>query len=278
MSGAERRGWGHAAPLLIYVGVLLVYPTLYSARLALTDALDGSFPSLENLRLVARDGLFWRALINNIVLPLAGVAVELVVGTALALLFWLEMPARRLWRTLVIVPFALPEIVYLTAMRYVFAPRGYANGALVAAGLAPVDWLVPGRVATLAVITAVDAWRVTPIVFLILTAALSSIPASLYEAAGLDGAGAWARFRHVTLPLLLPALFAAALLRGLDAVRIFAAPLVLAGVEGAPVLSTYAYHQWSDYGDDGAAAAAALALAFLSVVLAVPLLRWRSSR
>jgi ABC-type sugar transport system permease subunit len=98
---------------------------------------------------------------------------------------------------------------------------------------------------------------------------------SVFEAADLDGAGAWARFRHVTLPLLVPALLAAALLRGLDAVRIFAAPLLLAGVEGAPVLSTYAFHQWSDYGDDGAAAAASLALAVLSVLLAAPLLARR---
>src|SRR5262249_38709281 len=115
----------------------------------------------------------------------------------------------------------------------------------------------------------------TPVVFLMLLAALAAIPSSIYEAASLDGAGAWARFRTLTLPLLWPALIAAALLRGLDAIRIFAAPLVLAGVEGAPVLSTYAFHQWSDYGDDGAAAAASLALAVISVALAVPLLRRR---
>jgi len=68
------------------------------------------------------------------------------------------------------------------------------------------------------------------------------------------------------------------LVRGLDALRIFAAPLVLAGVEGAPVLSTYAYHQWSDYGDDGAAAAASLVLASLCVAASVPLLARHAAR
>jgi ABC-type Fe3+ transport system permease subunit len=77
----------------------------------------------------------------------------------------------------------------------------------------------------------------------------------------------------VTLPLLRPALVAAVLLRGLDALRMFATPLVLAGVEGAPMLSTYAFHQWSDYGNDAPAAAAAAVLACLSVALTLPLLR-----
>jgi len=75
--------------------------------------------------------------------------------------------------------------------------------------------------------------------------------------------------------MLAVALIAVVLLRGLDALRMFATPLVLGGVEGVPVLSTYAYHQWSDYGSDGAAAAAASLLALLSVALSVPLLRRR---
>jgi ABC-type sugar transport system permease subunit len=124
-------------------------------------------------------------------------------------------------------------------------------------------------------VVAVDAWHVTPVVFLMLLAALASIPDEIGEAARLDGAGGVARFAFVTLPLLRPALLAAVLLRGLDALRMFATPLVLTGVEGVPVLSTYAYHQWSDYGNDGAAAAAATLLALLSVTLTVPLLRRR---
>jgi len=106
-----------------------------------------------------------------------------------------------------------------------------------------------------------------------LLAALAAIPEDITEAAKLDGAGAIARFTYVTVPLLWPALLAAVLLRGLDALRMFATPLVLAGVEGVPVLSTYAYHQWSDYGNDGAAAAAASLLALISMILLLPLLR-----
>ena len=266
-----------ALPLLAYLGLFLLYPTVYALRLALTDTVTGDFPSLENLRLLAGDDLFWRAVVGNAVLPILTVALEVVAGLALALLLAARLPARRLVRAVVVIPFALPEIVFLTIMRHIFAPRGYANAALAAAGAGPVDWLLPGRLTTYLTVVAVDAWHTTPIVFLILLAALAAIPEEIGEAARLDGARGVRRFVHVTLPLLRPALAAAILLRGLDALRVFATPLVLAGVEGVPVLSTYAYHQWSDYGNDAAAAAAASVLALLSVTLTVPLLRRRAA-
>jgi ABC-type sugar transport system permease subunit len=267
--------WLLAAPLCLYLVALLAYPTAYALKLAFTDPLTRTFPSLSNFRLVWQDSLFWRALFDNVFLPIVSVALELVSGLALALLLATRFPGRRWLRLVVIVPFALPEIVFLTIMRYIFAPRGYANAALVAAGASPVGWLLPGRALTLLTVVAVDAWHVTPVVFLMLLAALTSIPDDIGEAAQLDGAGAAARFAFITLPLLWPALIAVVVLRGLDALRMFATPLVLTGVEGVPVLSTYAYHQWSDYGNDGAAAAAASLLALVSITLAVPLLRRR---
>jgi ABC-type sugar transport system permease subunit len=267
--------WLLAAPLCLYLVAFLAYPTAYALKLAFTDPLTGAFPGLANFRLVWDDSLFWQALLGNIFLPIASVAVELVSGLALALLLTARFPGRRWLRLVVIIPFALPEIVFLTIMRCIFAPRGYMNAALAAAGAISVEWLLPGRVLTFITVVAVDAWHVTPVVFLMLLAALSAIPDDIGEAAQLDGAGAVARFTFITLPLMRPALIAAVVLRGLDALRMFATPLVLAGVEGVPVLSTYAFHQWSDYGNDGAAAAAASLLALLSLSLSIPLLRRR---
>lgn len=264
-----------AAPLLLYLLFFLAYPSAYALQLAFTDTITHAFPSLANFRLLWADPLFWQALLLNLALPLLSVVIELLLGLGLALLLAARFPGRRLLRAVVIVPFALPEIVFLTTMRYVFAPRGYANAALIAAGASPVDWLLPGRAVTFLTVVAVDAWHVTPVVFLMLLAALSAIPEEVLEAARLDGAGAVRRLVFITLPLLRPALIAAVLLRGLDALRVFATPLVLTGVEGIPVLSTYAFHQWSDYGNDGAAAAAATLLAVLSVTLSLPLLRRR---
>jgi ABC-type sugar transport system permease subunit len=272
MSG--RRPW-LLLPLVLYLGAFLVYPTLHALRLAFTDPLTGAFPDLVNFRLLAADRLFRRAVAYNALLPAATVALELVAGVALALLLAARLPGRRLLRAAVVVPFALPEIVFLTVMRYVFAPRGYANAALAALGVSPVDWLLPGRALTVLVVVAVDAWHTTPVVFLMVLAALAAVPAEIGEAARLDGATGVRGFALVTLPLLRPTLLAAVLLRGLDALRVFATPLVLTGVEGVPVLSTYAYHQWSDQGSDAGAAAAATVLATLAVVASVPLLRRR---
>jgi ABC-type sugar transport system permease subunit len=270
--------WILAAPLVAYLALFLAWPTAYAVKLAFTDQPTGSFPSLENFRMLWSDRLFWRAVAGNVVLPILTVGLELVTGLALALLLAARLPARRLLRAVVVIPFALPEIVFLTIMRYVFAPRGYANALLVAAGAGPVQWLLPGRPLTYLTVVAIDAWHTTPVVFLLLLAALAAIPEEIGEAARLDGAGGFRRLLWITLPLLRPALFAVVLLRGLDALRVFATPLVLAGVEGVPVLSTYAYHQWSDYGSDGGAAAAATVLAVLSVGLSLPFLRAQGRR
>lgn len=264
-----------ALPIVLYLLLFLAYPAADALRLAFTDSISGEFPSLESFRTIAGDGLFRRALVVNLVLPALAVLLELVAGLALALLLAERLPARRLLRAAVLLPFALPEIVFLTIMRSVLAPRGYLNGALAAAGGAPVELLSPGTSAAFASVVVVDAWRTTPIVFLVLLGALVAIPEEIGQAARVDGASAWRRLRYVTLPLLRPAIVASVLLRGLDALRLFAAPLVLTGVEGVPVLSTYAYHQWSDYGDDGAAAAASVVLAAVCVFASLPLLRRR---
>ena len=267
------RAWLLVLPLLAYLGIFLLYPMAEALQLAFRDSISGEFPSLGSFRTLAEDDLFWRALRINVGLPLVAVALELLAGLALALLLAERLPARRWLRAAVLLPFALPEIVFLTIMRNVLTPRGYLNGLLVAVGGDPVEVLAPGSVLSIATVAFVDAWRTTPIVFLILLSALVALPTDLGQAARVDGARAWSRFWHITLPLLRPAILVALLLRGLDALRVFAVPLVLTGVEGVPVLSTYAYHQWADYGDDGAAAAASVVLALLCLVASVPLLR-----
>jgi len=261
---------------LLYLAALLASPIAVASRLAVTDPVTGAVPSLASFRAIAGDPLFRRALVGNAIVPVATVALEVIAALALAVLLSRRLPGRRLVRAAVVIPFALPEIVFLTIVRSMLAERGYANGVLVASGAPAVDFLAPGSAAAYASVIVVDAWRTTPIAFLILLGALAAMPAEIAQAAELDGASAWRRFRWITLPLLRPALWAILLLRGLDALRIFATPLVLTGVEGVPVLSTYAFHQWTDQGDDGQAAAAAGVLALLAVAASVPLLRRRA--
>lgn len=260
-----------------YLVVFAALPIAFILAVMLLPALDGvvlSFdrngPSLANYRAVLADPMFWRALGNNLLIPGASLALELAVGLGLAMV----LSARKGKLTAAaevaaIIPFALPEIVLLAIARYIFMPRGYLDGALRAVGLPSLPWLIPGSPLSLLTVTVVDAWHITPVVMLIFIAGLQAIPAELYEAAFMDGAGPLATFWHVTLPMLVPSIIAAVVLRGVDALRIFSTTLVLTGAEGVPVLSTYSYQLWTDEQEPRMAMAASVLLAVL--IMAVSL-------
>jgi ABC-type sugar transport system permease subunit len=257
--------------------IFAVVPTVFVLAILFAPAVQGvvlSFrrggPSLANYAAVVRDRFFWRAVEGNLIVPAGSLALEFIIGLALALnLAGRHGRVAAMAEVAAILPFAIPEIVLLTVARYIFMPRGYFNAALNAAGLSPVPWLVPGSPWSYATVIVVDAWHVTPVVTLIIIAGLQTIPPELYEAARLDGAGTIATFRHITLPMLAPALLAALVLRGVDALRIFSTTLVLTGVEGVPVISTYAYHLWTDAQEPRAAMAASVILAMMIVAVAL---------
>lgn len=261
----------------VFMLATLVLPALGG----LVGSFDYHGPSLRNYSVLAHDPMFWRAVIDNLVLPIASLILELAIGLGLALMLTARTRRSPIVEIAAILPFAIPEIVILTIARYLLMPRGYVDGALGAAGLHGVAWLSPrGSLAMLSV-AVVDAWHVTPIVMLMLMAGLQTIPRELYEAARLDGAGRLAAFRHVTLPMLAPAIVGATVLRGIDALRIFSTVLVLTGPEAVPVLSTYSYGQWSDAQAPRVATAAAMVLALVVTIFAlggaIAARRWSSN-
>jgi len=242
----------------------------------LLPALNGLFlsfdhdgPSLANYRILFDDSMFWRALANNLLVPFASVIVEFILGLSLALTLTARRNRSALIETAAILPFAIPEIVILTLARYIFMPRGYLNGAIAMTGMSALPWLSPRSSLAILTVILVDAWHVTPVVMLMLMAGLQTIPAELYEAARLDGAGTLATFRFVTLPMLTPAIVGALILRGVDALRIFSTVLVLTGPEGVPVLSTYSYSLWDDAQKPHEAMAASMILALMVTAIGV---------
>jgi ABC-type sugar transport system permease subunit len=258
--------WIFAAAPTLFVLALLFAPAVQGVALSF----GGNGPSVANYAAVLQDKFFWRALAGNLIVPAGSLVVEFAIGLALAL----TITARQgriaaIADVAAILPFAIPEIVLLAIARYIFMPRGYLNGALGLAGIHPLPWLIPGSPLSFVTVIVVDAWHVTPVVMLIIVAGLQTIPPELYEAARLDGAGTLATFRHITLPMLGPAMLAALVLRGIDALRIFSTTLVLTGVEGVPVISTYAYHLWTDAQEPRLAMAASVILAGLIVVTAL---------
>jgi ABC-type sugar transport system permease subunit len=263
MTYTRRRTWTYGLAALPAMGFLVLqgWPLGRAVISAITD--QQGHLTLDHIQAVFSDSLFMRGLRYNLLIPLVSVAFEAFIGLAMALWFYYLRRGRVLWRTIAIVPFALPEIVYLLTAKLIFRQHGYLNSLLYRLGgqTAMVGWFQPESLLSAGVIILVDAWRVTPVVFLIVLMALEQLPESYLEAARVDSASRWQIIRLIQVPLAIPALLVALSLRAVDAFRIFATPFVLMGVEGMPVLTSVAYHYKMEANDPAAANVAALTLA-----------------
>jgi trehalose transport system permease protein len=145
-------------------------------------------------------------------------------------------------------------------MSYMFSTSGWINRILIDLSLmdSPVYWMA-GGLKSLLMITLADCWKVTPIVMMILLAGLQSIDRDLYRAARIDGASGFYIFRRITFPLLLPFITMAIIIRGIDAFRIFALPLILMG-QNLKVIGTYAYLEYMEYNNPYLSAASSVVL------------------
>jgi len=196
------------------------------------------FVGLENYVRIFGDARFWSALGHTAFFTVVSVGLELVLGLFLALAMNRAFRGRGLVRAAVLVPWAIPTVVSALLWRFIFEGRsGIANALLTDLALVrePPVWFIHTDLAWVPVILA-DVWKTTPFVALLLLAGLQNIDASLYEAARIDGASAWRQFRHVTLPLLRPAILVALIFRTLDAFRVFDLVYVMTG--GGPGTST----------------------------------------
>lgn len=196
------------------------------------------FVGLSNYLQAVGDPRFRGALWHTLFFAATSVSLELLIGLWLALALNQAFRGRGLVRAAVLVPWAIPTVVSALLWRFMFEGQtGIVNDALVDIGLMrePIVWFIQPGTAWVPVILA-DVWKTTPFVALLLLAGLQNIDASLYEAARIDGASAWRQFRHVTLPLLKPAILVALIFRTLDAFRVF--DLIYALTGGGPGTST----------------------------------------
>lgn len=196
------------------------------------------FVGLDNYVELLSDPRFRGAVARTAFFVAVTVPVELALGLVLALGLDRISRGRGLARVLVLLPWAVPTAVAALVWRFMFEGEGgVANEMLTDLGLLgdPLIWFAGSTSAWVPILLA-DVWKMTPFVALLLLAGLQNIPRSLYEASRMDGAGAWQRFRHVTLPLLRPALLVALLFRTLDALRVFDLVYVLTG--GGPGTAT----------------------------------------
>ncbi|TNC28270.1 sugar ABC transporter permease [Amycolatopsis alkalitolerans] len=206
---------------------------------------------------------FWGAFANTTFFTVVTVSIEVVIGMAMALVMHHTLRGRGLVRASVLVPWAVPTAVSALLWRWMFQGDGVVN-AIVGK---QVLWDTEGWQAKFAVIIA-DTWKTAPFVGLLVLAGLQIIPTELYEAARVDGAGAWRQFWRITLPLVKPALLVAVLFRILDVLRMFDLPFVLIGdqMHSTETLSMLAWDEATNLHFGPAAAYATLLFLYVVVV------------
>lgn len=267
-----------AAVILIFVTVPVAVALILSFTETSPFLPEGRFIGLANFVHMAGSAHFWHAVLVTVLFTAVSVGVELVGGVSVALLLHERFPGRPLVRTAILVPWAVPTIVSARMWQWMLDYNlGVVNYFLKLLGLSDhgVSFLGTGPLAFLSLV-AVDAWKTTPFVALIVLAGLAGIPEGLYLAARVDGAGMWQRFRHITLPLLAPVIIVAGVFRAIDAMRVFDIIFVLTrgGPGGATEsLSYYAYMLLFGEGQFGRGSAVSLAMFLLVFMLSALLFR-----
>lgn len=267
------------APAHALVFACILLPALWVFWLSLNESSFGQAPrfvGLANYARVLSDPYFWRALLNTVAVVATVVHVELLFGLGVALLFASGVPARPLMLAAVLAPYAVSEVSAVVMWRFLFDPDvGAATAALAAIRLPTLDWsVVPAQ--GLAMVALLSVWLHLPFTFIILYAARLAIPGELYEAAQVDGASPWMRFRRITLPLLSPAILVAMLFRYIFAFRLFSEVWLL--TKGGParqteVLAVYLYAEAFRYDAFGVGAATGWLMVLASLLLAAAYLR-----
>ncbi|HAA65024.1 MAG TPA: sugar ABC transporter permease [Thermoanaerobacter sp.] len=259
-------------PLLLYILGFTIYPIIQTITLSFQDQYTKAF-TLANYREIIGKTEFKQAFFNTIALTFISLTLEMTVGLVIALILRRNFRGKGLLRSLMLVPMGVPTLVSGVAMTYIFGLYGYFNALLQKLHIIemPVDW-ASGGFKTLLMVSVADMWKVTPMVILLLSAGLESIPDEVYEASNIDGATAWQTFKYVTLPLLKPSITMALILRAIDAFRIFELVLVLAG-RATPVISTFAYDEYNNYANAYTSAAASTILLLIIAVFIVSYLK-----
>jgi len=288
MNNETRAALAFLAPAMLVLALFFFLPVIAGFALSLTDfdiyALGDPhnvrFIALKNYRDLVADETFWTAFLNTLYFSLAGGPLTVVAALGAALLVNAKATKyKALFRTIYFAPVVTTLVAVSIVFRFLYNPRfGLFNRMLDAIGLAPIDWLGNARWAMVSIIL-LAIWKGFGYSMIIFIAGLQTIPEELYEAARLDGAGAWKQFRHVTLPSLAPTFLFVGIVTMIGYLQLFAEPYVM--THGGPLNRTLSavmlmYEQGFRWWRMGYAAAIAFVL-FL-VIGAATILQMRLQR
>ncbi len=242
MTGTWFRGYKLAflLPGLLILLAIILFPLLFTIRVSLSgwDAItpELTFIGVKNYVTVFADIRYWQALGRLGLMATGTVAIEYVLGFAMALLVWRDVRGRRFFRVLFLMPMMTTPVVMSVVWRTVFHESlGPANDLLGLIGLGPYQWLTSSTMAVVSVMV-VEVWQWTPFIFLLLLAGLLSLPREPFLAAAIDGAGPIRTFFNVTLPMLIPVSVGAIIIRLIEASKLMETVYVL--TSGGPGTAT----------------------------------------
>jgi multiple sugar transport system permease protein len=275
-------------PSVIFVGAFSLYPIVESFRLSFYRMiltlpwLGQKFVAWENYADLMTDPVALKSLTTSVVFVAVTTPVEVILGTAVALVLNESFRGRGWLRAIVLVPWAVPTVVSSQMWRFIFNDRYGLFNFLLFGDATHRYWapLAEPELALMSIMVA-DIWKTSSFAALIVLAGLQGIPKELYEAASIDGAGAWQRFRHITLPLLKPALLLALLFRTIDALKVF--DLVFVMTQGGPadttnVLQFYGYKKSFAEGMISYGSTIAVAVFLVSLLLSIVYIRLLGTR
>lgn len=279
MRSPQRLAFAFLLPSLLFVSLFTLYPIVESFRLSFYRLiltlpwLGQKMVGWENYADLWTDPVAWQSLKTTLIFVAVTIPLELILGLGIALVMNEAFRGRGLLRAVVLIPWAIPTVVSSQMWRFIFNDR-YGLFNFVLFGDDTSHYLAPlaDPYFALAAIMAAEIWKTTPFAALILLAGLQTIPDDLYEAAGVDGATVWQKFRYVTVPLITPALLLALLFRTIDALRVF--DLVFVMTQGGPadatnVLQFYGYKKTFAEGMIGSGSAIAVVVFLISLTLAI---------
>jgi len=280
--------WRFLLPSFLFIGVFSLYPIIESFRLSFYRMiltmpwLGAKFVGWENYRDLATDPVARGSFVTSLLFVAVTTPIEVLVGLAMALVLNESFRGRGWLRAIVLIPWAVPTVVSSQMWRFIFNDRYGLFNYLIFGSATQNYWapLAEPGLALMAVMLA-DIWKTSSFAGLILLAGLQGIPGELYEAADIDGATTWQKFRHVTLPLLKPALLLALLFRTIDALKVF--DLVFVMTQGGPadttnILQFYGYKKIFAEGMIGYGSAIAVAVFAISLLLSILYLRVSGAR
>jgi len=266
----------YLSPSLLIIGLLMLLPMVtvigYSFQNSAVLRRDPSFAGLKHYQAIFNDPVFWASLWHTLYFTCMSVIFHMTIGMIFALMLnsdRINPTLRNILRVLYILPWLFTAVIIAVIWRLLLEPNGVVNSILMQLGIigSKVEWFSSPKVALHAV-TFVNIWAGYPLYMVSLLAGLQGIPKDLYEAAGIDGANEWEKFRYITVPQLMPIMISIALLDFIWTMQVF--PLVWMTTGGGPIhatemLSTYTYKLAFREYDFSLASASAILILLLSM-------------